>query len=71
MGNPRPSSYPRPRLVRVAGKPGEHEHCGLELIDCGSVLVVCNPGFRLSVGRNIHPLKPKKLRRATCLWFTT
>ena len=31
--------------MRVAGKPGEHELCGLELIDCGSVLVVCNPGF--------------------------
>jgi len=55
MGNPRPSSYPRPRLVRVAGKPGEHELCGLELIDCGSVLVVCNPGFGFQLAEVYTP----------------
>ena len=41
--------HTRGRGSCVAGKPGEHELCGLELIDCGSVLVVCNPGFRFQL----------------------
>ena len=57
----------------VAGKPGEHELCGLELIDCGSVYWLfatpaLAPWLWLSVGRNTHHRTPKRPRRV--LWVS-
>ena len=53
-----------PRLVRIAGKPGEPELCRLDVSSTVDwVLVVCNPGFGFQLADIYTIVNTQKSRR--------